>query len=99
VGVLQFHPVTISSAPYEKYATLHIRALGGWSTALVELAGHTQETSILVEGPYGNLSFGVADDRTYPVVLCISGGIGVTVRSFCVCVRACVRACASGRLF
>jgi len=78
VGVLQFHPVTISSAPYEKYATLHIRALGGWSTALVELAGHTQETSILVEGPYGNLSFGVADDRTYPVVLCISGGIGVT---------------------
>uniref|UniRef100_A0A7S3KXV2 FAD-binding FR-type domain-containing protein n=1 Tax=Amphora coffeiformis TaxID=265554 RepID=A0A7S3KXV2_9STRA len=81
VGLMQFHPVTISSAPYEKDATLHIRALGGWTKALVELAGRTQETNILVEGPYGNLSFGIADETTYPVVLCIAGGIGVTVSS------------------
>jgi dual oxidase len=79
VGATQFHPVTLSSAPFQKEAVLHIRALGGWSKALVKLAENTPEVNMLVEGPYGNLSVDVKDDQLYPVVLCISGGIGVTV--------------------
>jgi NAD(P)H-flavin reductase len=83
VGIAQFHPVTLSSAPFQKEAVLHIRALGGWSKALVKLAENTSEVNMLVEGPYGNLSVNVKDDLLYPVVLCISGGIGVTVSDSC----------------
>lgn len=82
LGPLQFHPITISSAPFEKEVTLHIRALGGWSKALVALAERTKETNMLVEGPYGALSVDIDNDKKYPVVLCISGGIGVTVSQF-----------------
>lgn len=79
VAPLQFHPITISSAPFEKEATLHIRGKSGWSKALVDLAENTSEINVLLEGPYGNLSMDIADDHSYPVVLCIGGGIGITV--------------------
>jgi len=75
---LQFHPVTISSAPHESDVTLHFRALGNWTRRLVDLATHGQRVDVLLEGPYGGLSINLDDDRRYPVVLCISGGIGVT---------------------
>ena len=56
--------------------------VGGWSKNLVRLAekmtGTDQQISIMVEGPFGALSFDVDNDERYPFVLCISGGIGVT---------------------
>ncbi|KAL7562473.1 hypothetical protein ACA910_005447 [Epithemia clementina (nom. ined.)] len=77
VGLLEFssHPITLSSAPFQKEATLHIRASGGWSSALVELAETQSRISILVEGPYGHLSMNLDD---YPMIVCIAGGIGIT---------------------
>ena len=88
IGILSFHPISISSAPQEEYVTLHIRALGDWSNKLLNLAKkkmkenlETQaetEVSILVEGPYGCLSVDIDDHRRYQMVLCVSGGIGVT---------------------
>jgi predicted ferric reductase len=78
IGPLQFHPITISSAPYEKDVTFHIRALGHWSRRLVELADRKNEARVLLEGPYGNLSMDLENDQRYPVVVCVSGGIGVT---------------------
>ena len=80
VAPLQFHPITISSAPFEKEVTLHIRGKSGWTKALVDLSDNAKDISILLEGTYGNLSMDIADDKAYPVVLCIAGGIGVTVR-------------------
>jgi predicted ferric reductase len=78
IGPLQFHPITISSAPYQEEVTFHIRALGNWSRRLVELAGRQKEARILLEGPYGSLSMDLENDQRYPVVVCVSGGIGVT---------------------
>jgi len=81
LAALQFHPITISSAPHESEVTLHIRALGHWSRKLVELASKSTkgvETDILVEGPYGSLSIELENDDKYQMVLMVSGGIGVT---------------------
>jgi len=78
IAATQFHPITISSAPHEPEVTLHIRALGAWSKRLVKLAEKNTRTSILLEGPYGNLSMDLDDDERYQLVLLISGGIGVT---------------------
>jgi predicted ferric reductase len=63
IGPLQFHPITISSAPYEEDVTFHVRALGNWSRRLLELAGRKNEARVLLEGPYGSLSIDLADDQ------------------------------------
>lgn len=74
---LSAHPITISSAPFQNHATLHIRKLGGWTKALTEIA--ESSIDIFVDGPYGHLSM---DLTNYPIIVCIAGGIGVTVRVF-----------------
>lgn len=78
LGVLEFHPISISSAPHEEEVTLHVRARGDWSKRLLELAKLKQEVVILLEGPYGSLSVDIDDDQRYKMVLLVSGGIGVT---------------------
>ena len=44
----EYHPFTLSSAPYEKTLKLHIRAVGPWTTNLRSL--YNPET--LRESPY-----------------------------------------------
>jgi NADPH oxidase len=88
ISAFQFHPISISSAPHEDYVTLHIRALGGWSGKLVELAekqhagrsgaNDLREVSIFLEGPYGSLTVDLDDHKRYKHVLLVCGGIGVT---------------------
>ena len=78
LGVFQFHPISISSAPHEPIVTLHVRGLGGWSKRLVELAKVKEEVSILIEGPYGSISMDLGNDIRYQMALLVSGGIGVT---------------------
>jgi NADPH oxidase len=78
IGVLAFHPISISSAPHEPLVTLHIRALGDWTKKLLKLALEKNEVFVLMEGPYGALSVDIDDDTRYKMALCISGGIGVT---------------------
>ncbi|KAL3904528.1 MAG: hypothetical protein SGILL_010030, partial [Bacillariaceae sp.] len=78
ISAVEFHPISISSAPNEKYITLHVRRLGDWTDKLVKLAETTDYTDVLLEGPYGALSVDLEDDEKYKLVLCVSGGIGVT---------------------
>jgi predicted ferric reductase len=78
LGLLAFHPISISSAPHEGEVTLHVRGLGNWSKKLVDLAKEKSEVSILLEGPYGSLSVDIDDGNRYKMVLLVSGGIGAT---------------------
>lgn len=80
-GKLQFHPVTISSAPHEQDVTFHIRTRGHWTSRLVDLSPQFEgnsEVDILLEGPYGTLSMDLDNHQRYPTVLLICAGIGVT---------------------
>jgi len=89
---VMFHPLTISSAPYQETTTLHFRAVGGWTRYLADLCPDEKDTSdidkkkasnsvdvnILVEGPFGALTMDLWDNHErYPVVVLICGGIGV----------------------
>jgi len=78
ISSVEVHPISISSAPHEEVLTLHVRRLGDWSDKLVALAEKEDTTTILIEGPYGAMSVGLEDDVKYKLVLCVSGGIGVT---------------------
>ena len=76
ISWLQWHPFSISSSPKQRVATLHIRMAGNWTKQLFELCKKQTEVSMLLEGPYGNLSVDLMTDRKYKNVMLISGGIG-----------------------
>ena len=78
LSLLEFHPISISSAPHRDKITLHVRGLGGWTKKLFNLAEQQPVIELLVEGPYGSLSIDMDDDDRYKMVLLVSGGIGVT---------------------
>ena len=78
LGVFEFHPISISSAPHERKVTIHVRALGHWTKKLFDLAKKTDEVSILIEGPYGCVSVDADNDERYQMALFVCGGIGVT---------------------
>jgi dual oxidase len=76
----ELHPMTLTSAPYEKHLTLHIRTLGAWTNKLRQLYQDALATGdelppINIEGPYGHDH---QDWFNYPVVVLVGGGIGVT---------------------
>ena len=80
ISFFQWHPFSISSSPSQGNAvTLHIRKLGDWTSALMELAHKESEIAVCLEGPYGNLAVDLVSNRDkYKSVLLISGGIGGT---------------------
>jgi len=77
LSVFEWHPISISSSPYQQHVTLHIRKRGTWTKKLHQLAGRIDEVEILLEGPYGSLGVDLTSDR-YSMVMLLSGGIGVT---------------------
>jgi predicted ferric reductase len=81
LGVHEFHPLSLSSAPHESRVTLHASVQGGWTRRLNQLAasngGAPLQKTVLVQGPYGILSLNL-EDSTYKIVVLISGGSGVT---------------------
>ncbi|KAF1325602.1 hypothetical protein FI667_g9108, partial [Globisporangium splendens] len=86
LGYLEWHPFTISSSPHEALVTIHIKALGDWTKKLSKLAEPTNNSdvampavfSILIDGPYGHVSIGLASPTKYSHVALFSGGIGIT---------------------
>jgi NADPH oxidase len=74
--VFAAHPFSISSSPKQSTVTLHIRRAGDWTDALHRLALKTNEVSILIEGPYGNLSMNLFGSDRYKYVVLVCGGIG-----------------------
>jgi len=79
LGVHEWHPFSISSAPHELLVSLHVGVSGGWTERLAALAGTNGpvEVTAFVEGPYGIPSVNF-EDSTYQIALLISGSIGVT---------------------
>ncbi|EDL01647.1 NADPH oxidase 3, partial [Mus musculus] len=83
VSPLEWHPFTLTSAPQEDFFSVHIRASGDWTEALlkafrVEGQAPSELCSmprLAVDGPFGG---SLADVFHYPVSVCIATGIGVT---------------------
>jgi hypothetical protein len=78
LGVLEWHPFTISSAPHEEQMTLHVSRQGDWTGRLADkVKAGPQQLVGFIEGPYGIPSVNL-EDSTYQIVVLISGGVGVT---------------------
>lgn len=77
VSLFEWHPISISSSPYQHEITLHIRTRGSWTKRLYALSKKKNRVPVLIEGPYGSLNVDLTSKR-YSMVMLISGGIGVT---------------------
>ncbi|XP_078388337.1 dual oxidase 2-like [Cetorhinus maximus] len=81
LGSNEYHPFTLTSAPNEDTLSLHIRAVGPWTTKLREtyspenvgkLGGNPK---IYLDGPFGE---GHQEWNQFEVSVLVGGGIGVT---------------------
>ena len=75
---LQWHPITIASAPGAEKMMFVVKGLGDWSGQMLGEAGEAllpAGAAVGLDGPYGRLSVQLA--RHTSVVL-IAGGVGVT---------------------
>ncbi|NWW88131.1 DUOX2 oxidase, partial [Rhynochetos jubatus] len=81
LGTTEYHPFTLTSAPHEDTLSLHIRAVGPWTTRLREL--YAPESIALIgklpklylDGPFGE---GHQEWNKFEVSVLVGGGIGVT---------------------
>uniref|UniRef100_A0A8C0IB69 NAD(P)H oxidase (H2O2-forming) n=1 Tax=Bubo bubo TaxID=30461 RepID=A0A8C0IB69_BUBBB len=81
LGTTEYHPFTLTSAPHEDTLSLHIRAVGPWTTRLREL--YSPESLALIgklpklylDGPFGE---GHQEWNKFEVSVLVGGGIGVT---------------------
>ncbi|XP_076983864.1 dual oxidase 2 isoform X2 [Tamandua tetradactyla] len=81
LGTNEYHPFTLTSAPHEDTLSLHIRAVGPWTTRLREIyspptgdncAGYPK---LYLDGPFGE---GHQEWHKFEVSVLVGGGIGVT---------------------
>jgi len=75
ISMLEWHPYSVSSSPDERTLEIHIRGLGDHTNYLVDKAKNKETLWLRVDGPYGDLNMNY---RRYPILLLVSGGIGVT---------------------
>ncbi|XP_076588963.1 dual oxidase 1 [Chaetodon auriga] len=81
LGTDEYHPFTLTSAPHEETLSLHIRAVGPWTSQLREL--YTEENllelgaypKLYLDGPFGE---GHQEWTEFEVSVLVGGGIGVT---------------------
>ncbi|XP_041853640.1 dual oxidase 1 isoform X2 [Melanotaenia boesemani] len=81
LGTDEYHPFTLTSAPHEETLSLHIRAVGPWTSQLREL--YTEENllelgaypKLYLDGPFGE---GHQEWIDFEVSVLVGGGIGVT---------------------
>ncbi len=76
----EYHPFTLSSAPHEENLSLHIRAVGPWTTNLrrtfdPNVVREHPYPKLFLDGPYGE---GHQDWYQFEVSVLVGGGIGVT---------------------
>ncbi|XP_033120574.1 dual oxidase 2-like isoform X2 [Anneissia japonica] len=80
LGSGEYHPFTLTSAPHEDHLSLHIRAVGPWTTNI----RHTYDPNTVREHPYPKLYLdgpygeGHQDWYQFEVSVLVGGGIGVT---------------------
>jgi predicted ferric reductase len=70
-GWWRAHPFSLSAAPNDQYLRLTVKVTGDGTSAIQRLA---VGTPVFAEGPYGAFT---ADERKWPRVLLIAGGIGI----------------------
>ncbi|XP_014669657.1 PREDICTED: dual oxidase-like isoform X2 [Priapulus caudatus] len=75
----EYHPFTLTSAPYEDTLSVHVRAVGPWTWKLREVfdptnIGRGPYPTLYIDGPYGE---GTQDWDKYEVTILIGGGNGV----------------------
>jgi predicted ferric reductase len=70
-GWWRAHPFSLSAAPNDQYLRLTVKSTGDDTSAMQRLA---VGTPVVAEGPYGAFT---ADERQWPRVLFIAGGIGI----------------------
>ncbi|KAH9503284.1 Dual oxidase 2 [Bulinus truncatus] len=80
LGENEYHPFTLTSAPHEQFLSLHIRAVGPWTTNLrttysPKTDGSKSLPNIFLDGPFGE---GHQDWYSCEVAVLVGGGIGVT---------------------
>ncbi|XP_060228150.1 dual oxidase 2 [Meriones unguiculatus] len=81
LGTNEYHPFTLTSAPHEDTLSLHIRAVGPWTTRLREIySSPTGDTcarypKLYLDGPFGE---GHQEWHKFEVSVLVGGGIGVT---------------------
>ncbi|XP_056272810.1 dual oxidase 1 [Pseudoliparis swirei] len=77
----EYHPFTLTSAPHEETLSLHIRAVGPWTSqlrdlyadeSLLELGAYPK---LFLDGPFGE---GHQEWIDFDVSVLVGGGIGVT---------------------
>ncbi|XP_037624041.1 dual oxidase 1 [Sebastes umbrosus] len=81
LGTDEYHPFTLTSAPHEETLSLHIRAVGPWTSQLRHL--YTEESllelgaypKLYLDGPFGE---GHQEWIDFEVSVLVGGGIGVT---------------------
>ncbi|KAM4766255.1 dual oxidase 2 isoform 1-T1 [Cyanocitta cristata] len=81
LGTTEYHPFTLTSAPHDDTLSLHIRAVGPWTTRLREL--YSPENlgllgtlpKLYLDGPFGE---GHQEWNKFKVSVLVGGGIGVT---------------------
>uniref|UniRef100_U3K5K7 NAD(P)H oxidase (H2O2-forming) n=1 Tax=Ficedula albicollis TaxID=59894 RepID=U3K5K7_FICAL len=81
LGTSEYHPFTLTSAPHDDSLSLHIRAVGPWTTRLRQLYS-PQSLALLgtlpklyLDGPFGE---GHQEWNKFEVSVLVGGGIGVT---------------------
>ncbi|NXX37946.1 DUOX2 oxidase, partial [Tricholaema leucomelas] len=81
LGTTEYHPFTLTSAPHEDTLSLHIRAVGPWTTRLRELCAPESLAlmgtlpKLYLDGPFGE---GHQEWHKFEVSVLVGGGIGVT---------------------
>ncbi|XP_056428537.1 dual oxidase 1-like isoform X2 [Hyla sarda] len=80
LGTNEYHPFTLTSAPHEETLSLHIRAVGPWTTSLRQLCPSPNTTEVkfpklFLDGPFGE---GHQEWNKFEVSVLVGGGIGVT---------------------
>ncbi|XP_036910411.1 dual oxidase 2 isoform X2 [Sturnira hondurensis] len=80
LGTTEYHPFTLTSAPHEDTLSLHIRAVGPWTTRLRETYSPSPDgcagyPKLYLDGPFGE---GHQEWHKFEVSVLVGGGIGVT---------------------
>ncbi|KAJ8340756.1 hypothetical protein SKAU_G00353890 [Synaphobranchus kaupii] len=81
LGTDEYHPFTLTSAPHEETLSLHIRAVGPWTSKLREsyTPGSQEQLGaypkLHLDGPFGE---GHQEWTNFEVSVLVGGGIGVT---------------------
>ncbi|OWK58826.1 Dual oxidase 2 [Lonchura striata] len=80
LGTTEYHPFTLTSAPHDDTLSLHIRAVGPWTTRLRELYSPKNLAllgtlpKLYLDGPFGE---GHQEWNKFEVSVLVGGGIGI----------------------